>query len=158
MQKYVIVHFIDSNNVPHNFNASEWPLHITLLANFTLAGKLETLITKLDGYSAQEQSFVVGVDSEDLFGLNKNVAVSLIEPSIEIIETHLSLARIAISLGAKFDEPRYMNDGFRPHATIQLKSRLKIGQTVNIDTFSLVDMFPDNDINKRRIIKKFELQ
>lgn len=157
MQKYVIVHFIDSNNVPHNFNASEWPLHITLLANFTIADTLKSLVKQLDAFSLQLQSFDVDVNGEDLFGADKNVAVSLIKPNSELIKTHLSLASIAILLGAKFDEPRYMNDGFRPHATIQLKSRLKEGQTVNINAFTLVDMLPDNDITKRRIIKKFEL-
>ena len=128
MQKYVIVHFIESNNVPHDFNVSEWPLHITLLANFTITSPLGSLIKQLDDFATHIRSFELTVDGEDTFGPNRNVAVSLIKPTIEIIKSHDELARVAISMGAKFDEPKFMNDGFRPHATIQLNSRLKEGQ------------------------------
>ena len=47
MQKYVIVYFIDRKSVPDEFLASEWPLHITLLANFTISNPIESLTDKL---------------------------------------------------------------------------------------------------------------
>ncbi len=92
-----------------------------------------------------------------MFGLNKDTAVSLIKPNKGLKEIHNELVKITKSLGAIFDEPKFIELGFRPHATIQVSSRLNKGQTVTIKDFTLVDMFPDKEINKRRVIKDFKL-
>ena len=157
MQKYVIVYFIDRKSVPDNFLASEWPLHITLLANFTIANPIESLIAKLHDLSKQIEPIATNVLGEDMFGLNKDVAVSLIKQNKELIKLHGNLITITESLGAEYDEPKFLGEGFRPHATIQIKSRLHKGQAVNINSFTLIDMFPDNDKTRRRIIKDFVL-
>jgi hypothetical protein len=50
-----------------------------------------------------------------------------------------------------------MSEGFRPHATKQISSRLADKQTLTLNNFTLVDMYPNNDINRRRIIKTYKL-
>ena len=92
-----------------------------------------------------------------MFGLNKDVAVSLIKQNNELIKLHENLIAITKSLGAEYDEPKFLGEGFRPHSTIQMKSRLHEGQDINIDSFTLVDMFPDKDKTGRRIIEDFSL-
>ncbi|HVC36369.1 MAG TPA: hypothetical protein VNE40_02915 [Candidatus Dormibacteraeota bacterium] len=108
-------------------------------------------------YSRSLKPFQVKVGDEARFGLKKNVAVSLIQTNDAIRQVHKGLVDITKSLGAAFDEPKFMGEGYRPHATLQVKSRLIEGQTVNLDNFTLVDMYPNNDINKRRLIQTFEL-
>lgn len=156
-QKYVIVHFVELAKIPDEFPYTEWPLHVTLLANFTITQPLEVLIEKLGAYSQRIKPFEIVSEGGALFGPNQNVAVSLIKPSESIKKVHQDLADITKTLGAEYDEPRFMKEGFRPHATIQAESRLTNKQTLTLDSFTLVDMYPNNDIERRRIIKTFEL-
>lgn len=157
MQKYVVVSFINRNTTPSEFSASEWPLHITLLANFTIKDSVDALTAQLNNLAQQLRPFASVVEGEAMFGPNSNIAVSLIKPSNELKDLHSRLVQIAKHLGATFDEPRFIENGFRPHATIQASSRLDEGQSVTINEFTLVDMFPDNDISRRRVIKDFKL-
>jgi 2'-5' RNA ligase len=156
-QKYVIVHFVEIAKVPDEFPYTEWPLHVTLLANFTITQPLERLVEELGSYSQRIKSFEIVSEGEALFGPSQNVAVSLIQPSEIIKKVHQDLADITKTLGAEYDEPRFMKKGFRPHATIQAKSRLTDNQTLTLDSFTLVDMYPNNDIGRRKIIKTYEL-
>lgn len=156
-QKYVIVHFIDKSKVPDEFHASAWPLHVTLLANFTLGKPIGQLKSALKNFSLQEKPYDIMADGEALFGTKQNVAVSLIQPNQNIQKMHEALSSIASRLGAVFDEPAFMGEGYRPHATVQVNSRLTDKQVVTINDFTLVDMFPNNDINRRSLIGTYEL-
>lgn len=156
-QKYVIVHFIDISKVPNEFPYTEWPLHVTLLANFTISQPIETLIEKLELFAQETEPFEIMSDGEDLFGPNQNVAVSLIQPSESIRKLHADLVSITKSLGAEYDEPKFMGEGFRPHATKQVGSHLADKQMLTLSNFTLVDMYPNNDINRRRTIKTYKL-
>lgn len=156
-QKYVIVHFVEIDKVPREFPYTEWPLHITLLANFTIAQPLDTLLEALKLYAQQTKPFEIVVSGEAAFGPKQNVAVSLIRPSEAIKKIHGDFADITKDLGAEYDAPQYMGEGFRPHATIQTDSRLNDNQTIPLHSYTLVDMYPDNNIERRKIIKTFEL-
>ena len=57
-----------------------------------------------------------------------------------------------------YDTPQFINKGFRPHATVQKDNQLKSGQLYRIDGVSLVDMYPNDDINRRAIIDTFLLR
>lgn len=155
-QKYVVVHFIDIANVPAEFPSSAWPLHVTLLANFTLGEPLEQLQKDLARYAQQIEPFTIPAEGEALFEPAKSVAVSLIQPKAKIMAIHNQLAAIATQLGAVYDEPAYMGEGFIPHATIQAESRLAEGQTAELSHFTLVDMFPGDDIYRRKIIETYQ--
>jgi len=156
-QKYCIVHFIDISKVPREFAYTDWPLHVTLLANFTISQSLEKLIEKLELYAQETAPFEIMSDGESLFGPHQNVAVSLIRPSESIRKVHTDLMAITKALGAEYDEPKFMGEGFRPHATKQADSRLADQQIHVLKDFTFVDMYPDNNIERRKIIKTFEL-
>ena len=158
MQKYVIVFFINLDTVQKEFSCLEWPLHITLLANFTISSPVNKLINNLEGLSKQTKPLRVRVEGEDKFGPNRDVHVSLINPNVEIKALHDKLVNLTKELGAQYDEPKYMSKGFRPHATIKFDSQLYEGQIVTIYSFTLVDMYPDNDINRRRLMQTFSLE
>lgn len=156
-QKYVIVHFIDKSKVPSEFPSSEWPLHVTLLANFTLGKSLEALTSALEDFARDGKPFDIMADGKALFGPKQNVTVSLIQPNNSIQKVHDMLSSVTSKLGAVFDEPAFMSEGFRPHATIQINSRLADKKKVLLDDFTLVDMYPDKDINRRRIVQTYKL-
>ena len=61
-----------------------------------------------------------------------------------------------LSYQYEFDTPQYIGEGYKPHATKQINSQLISGEKFHIDNMTLVDMFPDNDIQRREIIKTFQ--
>lgn len=156
-QKYVIVHFIEKTRVPDEFSASEWPLHVTLLANFSVARTIEDLENELASYAQQVEPFDIVADREAAFGPSKNVAVSLIRLNRNIIRMHHKLHALTAKLGAVYDEPAFMGNGYRPHATIQYNARLSDGQKITLGDFTLVDMWPGKDITRRKVIRTFQL-
>jgi 2'-5' RNA ligase len=156
-QKYVIVHFIEVSNVPEEFHYSEWPLHVTLLANFKLSESLEELVHALRVYSSRTKPFEITSNGEALFGPQLNVAVSLIQPSNSIVQMHMDLITLSAAVGAEYDEPKFMREHFRPHVTIQSNARLSDKQKISVSSFTLVDMYPNNDIERRKIVKTFKL-
>lgn len=156
-QKYVIVHFIDIAKVPYEFPYTEWPLHVTLLSNFTLGEPIEFLDSKLREFTLHHKPFNLMADGEALFGPKQNIAVTLIKPNNTLQNVHDELASITSGLGAVFDEPAFMGAGFRPHATKQIHSQLADKQILILNNFTLVDMYPNNNIERRKVIKTFEL-
>lgn len=156
-QKYVVVCFIDVGSVPINFPMSEWPLHVTLLANFR-TDRIEDVKSQLKKLAQQTVPFEIRADGEALFGPQQSVAVSLIHPDENIKKLHSQLLEVATELGAVFDEPMYNAAGYRPHATIQSKNRFRDQQIVTLDSFTLIDMFPNDDIKRRQVIETYRLR
>lgn len=132
-------------------------MHVTLLANFAISQPLEKLTEQLELYAQETEPFEIMSDGEDLFGPSQDVAVSLIRPSSSIRKVHADLAAITQALGAEYDEPKFMDEGFRPHATKQVNSQLEDKQVLELNNFTLVDMYPDNGANRRKIIKTYKL-
>lgn len=155
-QKYVVVSFVEPQNAPLDFAASQWPLHVTLLANFTIAQPLERLIDDLALFAQATRPFDIRAGEDAMFGPTGNITVTLITPSQDIINAHNKLISITEGLGATYDEPEFNGAGYRPHATIRGSSRLRNKQQVMVNSFSLVDMFPKKNINQRNILKTFQ--
>lgn len=153
-QKYVIVHFVDLEKVPTEFIPKDWPLHITFLANFALPD-LAAFQKDLKVVTANTKPFHAVVEGEEFFGPKQNVHVSLVKPDEQILELHNRLLALAQKHGAVFDELNFAGKGFRPHATKQHSSEIKEGQEVLVSHLTLVDMFPDNDIDKRKVIASY---
>ena len=156
--KYVIVHFIEGSKEPHDFSSSEWPLHLTLLGNFNIELTAGQLITELDKFASATAGFEVKVEKEDSFGVNHDISVSLINKDGSITRLHLGLMKLMNKLGATYDSPDFVGEGYRPHVTIQLASRVNAGQAFLVDDLTLVDMAPDDDNKKRKVIKTFKFR
>lgn len=153
-QKYVIAHFIEPVGPTYNFSCKEWPLHVTLLPNFIVSDSLDALISNLEEFSRSIAPFSIQVGKDANFGPNGEVLVSLIDPNADILSLHSKLLDITKSY--TFDTPQYIGEGYKPHATKQINNQLISGGRYLIDNMTLVDMFPDNDIERREIIKTFQ--
>ena len=157
-QKYVIAHFFKPEADGYNFSANEWPLHVTLLPNFTLRKSLEELESKIEEVALNTPSFEIEPQDRAVFGPNQDVPVMLIKPSDDLIGLHNNLIKVLDEVVATYDTPQYIADGYRPHATIQENGQVKVVQTYKVDNISLVDMFPGNDINRRAVIRTYSLK
>ncbi len=158
MQKYVVVKFLEPMIEGDEFMATDyWPLHITLVANFTIPFDSTELYDMLARTFKKQPAISVVAGKDELFGANQDIRVTTIEMTPELIDLHSDIVDLLRSNSATFDEPRYVEDGYRAHATVQTKARLHEGDAVQIDELTIVDMFPDNDIQKRRVLKTIKL-
>jgi 2'-5' RNA ligase len=152
-QKYVIAHFIKPVEPKYNFSSKEWPLHVTLLPNFVVSNSLDELIYNLNEISHTIRPFSIQVGNDENFGPNDEVLVSLIKLEADILSLHSKL--LAFTKSYEFDTPQYIGKGYRPHATKQLNNELVNGKNYLVESMTLVDMYPNNDIERREVIKNF---
>lgn len=157
MQKYVIVKFFDPIADGTEFDAKHWPLHVTLASNFVVDRKAVGLFDRLVKLASNEKSVTTTASGEDYFGPQKQVHVTTLTMTPEVRTLHNHIIALLKNLGATFDEPQYQEEGYRAHATIQVDKRLHEGDAVNIDEFTVVDMLPGNDINRRKTMKTIRL-
>ncbi len=137
----------------YNFSCKEWPLHVTLLPNFVVSNSLYELIDNLNEITQSIRPFSIQVGDDENFGPNGEVLVSLIKPEADILSLHSKL--LAITKSYEFDTPQYIEKGYRPHATKLVKSELVSGENYLVESMTLVDMYPNNDIERREIIRTF---
>ncbi|HET8670664.1 MAG TPA: 2'-5' RNA ligase family protein, partial [Candidatus Saccharimonadales bacterium] len=157
MQKYVIVKFLEPVADTTEFDAKHWPLHVTLASNFVVDRKAVHLFDKLAELASSENSVTTTASDNDYFGLHKHVHVTTLTMTPELQTLHNRMIALLKSLGATFDEPQYQEEGYRAHATVQADKRLHKGDAVTVDELTVVDMFPDDDISRRRTMRTFKL-
>jgi len=158
--KYAIFHIIDKKmqqqyKVSPEFLPSEWPLHLTLLGNFTTNAPIEHIINALTSYTENIKPFEIAVGDESLFGTNEDILVSVLQTNGAIKKLHNGLKGIMGAQEAIYDNSDFVGAGYNPHVTVQETARLNIGQKILVGDITLVDMEPNGDSSKRRVVRTF---
>jgi len=153
-QKWAIASFFDDLDDGYTFTGGDTPLHATLASVFAidLSGEeiADIIRVSVDGVN----SFTVTVGADDLWG---DIEVSLLKKSKEFSRLICSVQQALLAQGSIFNESQYLLDGFKPHVTHQGVGRLHTGDQQLISKLSLVDMFPDSDGLKRRVVSTVNL-
>ncbi len=157
MQKYVLVAFVNSIDIGFEYSSINWPLHVTLVANFAVLrnAEIDNDIAKIINNT---NKITLTAEGDDYFGPHKDVKVTIIQPNEQLNLLHKELVDLLKSKSAAFDEPQYLKDGYRAHATVQLGNNFPKSEKFILTDVCLVDMFPEGDINKRKVLKKFSLK
>lgn len=157
MQKYVLVSLLERMNEGTEFAATNWPLHVTLASNFVVDREATGLFEELSALLAERKPIVTTAGDDEHFGPQKQVHVTLLKMNEELKSLHNDIIFLLKNVGAVFDEPRYLEEGYRAHATVQSHARLHKGDMVHIDALTIVDMFPHNDISRRKLLETINL-
>ena len=153
-QKYALVHFIPPIHLGTSFHMSDWPVHVTLADVFAvdrhgvgIDEKLARLLAKMEpAHTTARRDTTLGT-----------APVVLLDRTAPLVALHTAIVDLLEENGATFNTPEFTKDGFLPHSTIQKSGRLHVGDTVVINSISLVDMFPDNDWEQRRVLATFPM-
>lgn len=151
-QKYAIVQFFQEYPEGYEFSSHNWPLHSTIVDTFAIewdVPRMTRALIKVLGNTHPASSIVL---ADDYFGQSKEVHVMLLQKTNELAELHKKILSTLEPGGLKLNDPHYANQGFTPHSTVQHDSRLTSGQSVTFDALSIIDMFPDNDPYKRKLL------
>ena len=156
-QKYTIIQLFEDINDGYKFSSDAWPLHSTLVDTFAIDWSVDEMVAHLSEVlltHATASSTVIGSDS---FGAQKQVQVSLLERTDALMCLHTDVIEALESGGLKLNDPQYAKKGFLPHATVQKHAKLNIGDKVNFNAISIVDMFPNKNPYERKIIKTIKI-
>jgi hypothetical protein len=158
MQKYVLVSFLAPIEDGTEFMVGHWPLHTTLVSNFAVDLASHDIETKLAELFRRVPAFETVALQDDNFGPQGQVPVTLLDLTPEFAALHSAAVRLLQGQGAVFDEPQYLEAGFKPHVTVQTDGRVQQGDVIRIASVTLVDMFPGDDIQQRKVMRTFELK
>jgi 2'-5' RNA ligase len=154
MQKYVLVKFLEDIDEGTEFSATSWPLHVTLASNFVVDWDSTDLFEKLTALLTKQKLVPATAGDDDHFGPQKQVHVTTLNMNPKLVALHNDIIALLKSVGAVFDEPQYLEEGYRAHATVRSDTNcLRKGDAITIDEVTVVDMFPHNDIGQRKILR-----
>jgi hypothetical protein len=106
---------------------------------------------------AGQQPVKTVAQNDDLMGPSKDTPVTIIKTTPELMSLHNKLIGLLEKYGAPLVSPEFAQGGFRPHVTIQRKHRLHSGDKVAVDAISIVDMQPNGDTSRRKLLGTINL-
>jgi 2'-5' RNA ligase len=156
-QKYTIIQLFEPMDVGAQFSPDNWPLHSTLVDTFAIDWDIAEIIKQLNDVlpSLKVAHTVAGEDT--FFGPEKQTCVTLLQKTTSLTKLHYDIITSLDRGGLKLNDPQFARDGFLPHATVQKHARLHKGDEVSFNALTVIDMFPDGDPYKRRVLATISL-
>jgi 2'-5' RNA ligase len=134
---------------------TDWPLHITLADTFAIERQPTDIDSKLATFASERKSFSVSALGDSVLG---STPVVLLGNTKSLVRLHGELITLLEENGAVFNNPEFTKTGFIAHSSIQQNGRLQIGDEACIDSISLIDMFPNEDWQQRRVLATFKFK
>ena len=152
-QKYTIVQFFDDIDEGYEYSSDSWPLHSTIVDTFAIDWSVDEMASRLKDALKNHATADSVAEDDRFFGDQGQVQVILLNRSNSLVELHQDVLTALEDGGLKLNDPQFARDGFLPHATVQKHARLNKGDRVQFTALSIVDMFPDEDPYKRKVLR-----
>lgn len=154
-QKYCLVAFYQPQAIGTEFSMTEWPLHVTLADVFAIDRADTSIDEKIRNVVESHNPFGIKVGEQTTLGITP---VTLLDKTDALVDLHNRLVDLLEQNGATFNTPEFTRAGFLPHCTIQTTGQLQKGDIFTVRELSLIDMFVDNDWQRRKVLNTFELR
>ncbi|MGH1565494.1 2'-5' RNA ligase family protein [Mumia sp. DW29H23] len=145
-----LVTFVE--RAPEEFGREAWPLHLTWVPPFDVA--VEPDLSQVLAPHAPVDTEVVG---EAWFGARHDVRVAELARTEAIDTLHRDLLAALAEDGVDVVRMRHVRDEFRPHVSVQRGRSLDAGAPLHLDAVALVDMRPEGDPRRRRVVRTWPL-
>lgn len=152
-QKYALVQFFDDIEEGFEYSSDNWPLHSTLVDTFAIDWSVGEMTAKLMELLSEHAIASSKAEDEQYFGENGRIKVILLKRADSLVKLHFDVLAILEDGGLILNDPQFARDGFLPHATVQAHARLNKGDRVQFTALSIIDMFPNKDPYKRKVLK-----
>ena len=157
---FVIVAFLKSPDEGMVFDASQWPLHITVIPPFFVDALYDqaTFLKDIEQSTSKTESISFTIGEKTLFGKNNDVPVFTLQKNAGLERLHnLLLKTLHQRYRVSFTEPQFVGENYRPHITIVQQGLYAIDhREAVIKMISIVDRLPSGDSTKRKVIKNIE--
>ena len=156
-QKYTIIQLFEDVPEGTEFSWKSWPLHSTIADVFAIEWDVPTMIEELTR-SLRTHVQAESIAEDDIFfGDNAETQVTLLKKTEGLLNLHHDVIELLERGGWKPHNPEFAKEGFRPHSTVQPHARLNKGDAVVFKALSIIDMFPNKDPYRRKLIKTIEI-
>jgi len=91
------------------------------------------------------------------FGRKKEVEVTLLHLSKDLVELHYVVVGLLLDKGASFNDPQYTKSGYIGHVTKQKSGYLNVRESRELNSLALIDMFPGGNPYLREVIKIIDI-
>lgn len=152
MSRYVVVAPLSPMAVGDRFITREWPLHVTLVQVFASDASPGGIVMRLDAVAAVASPITVVAGDDERFGPSRTIAVTVVEPSLELDRLHAACVAALEELAPVYENPEYMGDGYRPHVTVKRHQRVSAGDLLTLQQIALVDMEPGQHDGGREVL------
>lgn len=157
-QKYAIVQFFEPIDEGYEYSSDNWPLHSTIVDTFAIDWSVDEMVNKLAELLCDHAPAESVAEGDKFFGESGQVQVTLLDQSESLVNLHFDVVTALEDGGLVLNDPQFARNGFLPHATAQKHARLHKGDEVAFTALSIVDMFPDADAYKRRVLKTIKIE
>jgi hypothetical protein len=156
-QKYTIAQLLEPMSEGQEYVPSDWPLHVTLVDIFAV-DDVSAVITEIENLPPRHDPITATALHDEYFGPQHQTQVTILDMSDELVALHYELIAVLKRAGAMFNNPQYIETGFRAHASVRPAARLQAGEVVTFTELAVIDMFPNQNPNRRKILKLLPLQ
>lgn len=156
-QKWAIVSLLEEAEEGSEFYYTDFPLHVTLAGVFAINKNGEELKNELTKLLKDQQPVQVKADEKDMFGPAGDIAVMKIKKTPELMELYETIHEWLEGAGVEFNSPEYQGSGYIPHCTTQKSGSLKQREERILKSVSLIDLYPNKDGHRRKILKTVSL-
>jgi 2'-5' RNA ligase len=157
-QKYTIAQLLEPMAEGTEYASADWPLHVTIAGIFEVDLVGSSLVERLRQLLARYEPFTAVAAGDAHFGPKKQTRVTLLETNEQLTALHYEVVALLRDCDAVFTSPQFNEDGFRAHASVRPHARLQRGDVVRFRALTVIDMFPDGDPYRRKILSTLPLQ
>jgi 2'-5' RNA ligase len=155
-QKYCIVAFLEQVDVGAVFDCTAWPLHVTIVSVLAL-NMSQGLLIDLKKLVESQTVIDIKVGQDHCFDDANQTRVSLVTPSLELVNLHARVMELLRKYNVVLNEPTHADQGYTPHITIQKTNRSRPGQKLKLTSLSIIDMFPGGNHLLRNVLSTISL-
>ena len=138
MRQYAVIANLETVRGKH-FSLSSLPLHVTILSIFFSVERPSFFSKVLKNAAAETRTVTVKTIGRALYGVNRNVPVTLVDRSHELKKLHLKLLD-EVSEKVSFQAPQFTGENYGPHVTDQEDRSIPVGIDLSVDNLSLVEI------------------
>lgn len=157
-QKYTIVQLLQEMKEGEEYASSDWPLHVTIAGIFAIDLAESGLFERLTDLLTSQKPFTSTAARDEYFGSKKRTHVTILDMNEELLILHYNVVALLKQADATFNTPQFIEEGFRAHATVRPQARLRWGEIVQFNALTVIDMFPNGNPYRRKVLKTIQMQ
>lgn len=137
MARYGFATLIGDYPAGYEFKPDNIPLHLTHVDSFEVDLNSDELASRLGRVLAGQRSFSVKAIADTMLGSDKNIPVTMLELTPELVTLHRIIMDMLDAEGAILKNLHFHRDDFSPHVSAYGTRRVAIGEEVLIKDVSI---------------------
>lgn len=161
MLRFAVVAFLDDVALEAVFEADELPLHVSLLGAASTDADLDQVVTAVEAAYSSHGVFRAEGGDDELIGSDE-VEATLVVDDGDLADAHLALVVDLRDLGVRVDDPSIVGRRYRPFVAVAEDSddragRIERGERLELRAIAVLDLAPDGDRDRVRVVDQFPL-